>query len=76
MTLCCMQRVVDKGTRDTKWIKTGEGTYMRLDIPHIMPHLLKQLEERKKGQLLHKKTHIFPAFCFHAYHCPSISEAG
>lgn len=58
MTLCCVQRVVDKGVRDAKWIKAVEGTYMRLDIPHIMPHLMKQLEERKKGQLLHKSTHV------------------
>ena len=48
-----MQRVVDKGVRDVNWLKNVEGTYMRLDIPHIMPHLLQQLEERKQGQLLH-----------------------
>ena len=47
-----MQRVVDKGVRDAKWLRDVEGTYMRLDIPHIMPHLLKQLEERKQGKLL------------------------
>ncbi|KAL3162680.1 hypothetical protein ABBQ38_008725 [Trebouxia sp. C0009 RCD-2024] len=44
-----LQRVVDKGLRDSKWIRDVEGTYMRLDIPVIMPHLLKQLEERKPG---------------------------
>lgn len=44
-----LQRVVDKGVRDQKWVQDVEGTYMRLDIPHIMPHLLNQLEERKQG---------------------------
>ena len=48
-----MQRVVDKGVRDSKWLQDVEGTYMRLDIPIIMPHLLKQLEEHKPGRLLH-----------------------
>lgn len=47
-----MQRVVDKGVRDAKWLQDVEGTYMRLDIPRIVPHLLEQLEERKEGQLL------------------------
>ena len=46
-----MQRVVDKGVREQKWLQDVEGTYMRLDIPHIMPHLLNQLEERKQGRL-------------------------
>ena len=44
-----MQRIVDKGLRDDKWHRDVEGTYMRLDIPQIMPHLLSQLEERRQG---------------------------
>ncbi len=47
-----LQNVVDRGLRDQKWYDDVEGTYMRLDIPLIMPHLLKQLEERKQGELL------------------------
>ncbi len=45
-----LQNVVDQGLRDQKWYEAVEGTYMRLDIPLIMPHLLKQLEERKQGE--------------------------
>jgi len=36
--------------RDQKWYDDVEGTYMRLDITLIMPHLLNQLEERKQGE--------------------------
>lgn len=45
-----LQDVVNRGLRDQKWYEDVEGTYMRLDIPLIMPHLLKQLEERKQGE--------------------------
>ncbi len=45
-----LQNVVDRGLRDQKWYDDVEGTYMRLDIPLIMPHLLNQLEERKQGE--------------------------
>jgi len=45
-----LQNVVDRGLRDQKWYEAVDGTYMRLDIPLIMPHLLKQLEERKQGE--------------------------
>lgn len=45
-----LQNVVDQGLRDQKWYEAVDGTYMRLDIPLIMPHLLKQLEERKQGE--------------------------
>lgn len=61
-----MQRVVEKGARDAKWLKDVEGTYMRLDIPHIMPHLLEQLEERKQGQPLQESRYLW--FCL-SYHC-------
>ncbi len=45
-----LQNVVDRGLRDQKWYDDVEGTYMRLDITLIMPHLLNQLEERKQGE--------------------------
>ena len=44
--------MVDRGLRSQKWFDDVEGTYMRLDIPHIMPHLLAQLEDRKLGEQL------------------------
>ncbi len=53
-----MQDVADRGLRTQKWVTDVEGTYMRLDIPLIMPHLLDQLEDRKLGmQLWHAQTH-------------------
>ena len=45
-----LQRVVNKGVRDQQWFTDVEGTYMRLDIPLIVPQLLKQLEDRKLGK--------------------------
>ena len=45
-----VQAVADRGLRDAKWVEDVEGTYMRLDIPLIMPHLLDQLEERQLGE--------------------------
>lgn len=47
-----LQDVVNRGLRDQKWYEDVDGTYMRLDIPLIMPHLLKQLEDRKQGEHL------------------------
>ena len=45
-----MQRLADRGIKEEKWVRDVEGVYMRLDIPLIMPHLLKQLEDRKQGK--------------------------
>ena len=42
---------MDRGLRDQHWLTDVEGTYMRLDIPLIVPQLLKQLEDRKLGKL-------------------------
>lgn len=49
-----MQRLVDNNVRDPQWLRNVEGTYMRLDIPYIMPKVLKQLQSSKKlkGYLL------------------------
>ena len=53
-----MQRMVDKGVRNAQWL------YMRLDIPYIMPHLLKQREKCKQGQLLHISMSSLSCFLF------------
>ena len=54
-----VQAVADRGLRDAKWVEDVEGTYMRLDIPLIMPHLLEQLEERQLGeQLMTDSVHM------------------
>lgn len=44
-----MQAVADKGLRDKDWPLEMEGIYMRLDIPLIVPHLMRQLEDHIPG---------------------------
>lgn len=48
----CFQAVADKGLREPDWPLEMEGIYMRLDIPKIVPHLMKQLEDHKPGMIV------------------------
>ena len=44
-----MQAVVEAGLRGADWPEEVEGTYLRMDVPHIVPHLLSWLEQQKPG---------------------------
>lgn len=45
-----LQAVQDKGMKPDDWpIFDLEGVYMRLDIPKVVPHLMKQLDIYKSG---------------------------
>ncbi len=37
------------GLRAADWPEEVEGTYLRMDVPHIVPHLLNWLEGQKPG---------------------------
>lgn len=42
-----VQAVADAGLRSRDWPEEVEGTYLRMDIPAIVPHLLQQLEHHR-----------------------------
>ena len=44
-----MQAVANAGLRAADWPEEVEGTYLRMDIPGIVPRLLQQLEQHKPG---------------------------
>ena len=44
-----MQAVAQAGLRDPGWPEEVEGTYLRMDIPGIVPHLLQQLDQHRPG---------------------------
>lgn len=44
-----LQAVAKTGLRPAEWPEEVEGTYLRMDVPHIVPHLLKWLEGQKPG---------------------------
>ena len=46
-----MQDVTKVGLRPPDWPETVEGTYLRIDIPVIVPVLLRWLERRHPGEL-------------------------
>lgn len=47
-----MQDVANLGLRAPDWPESVEGTYLRIDIPLIVPVLLKWLEGQETGKLL------------------------
>lgn len=48
-----VQRVADIGVKDQQWVVEAEGPHLRLDIPVLMPHVLKKVKKaRKLGQLV------------------------
>ena len=46
---CTLQAVAALGLRAADWPEEVEGTYMRMDVPHIVPDLLTWLEGQKPG---------------------------
>lgn len=44
-----LQAVAALGLRAADWPEEVEGTYMRMDVPHIVPNLLTWLEGQKPG---------------------------
>ena len=46
-----MQNVANLGLRAPDWPETVEGTYLRIDIPLIVPVLLDWLESQQTGKL-------------------------
>ncbi len=46
-----MQAVVEAGLRGADWPEEVEGTYLRMDVPHVVPHLLSWLEQQKPGRV-------------------------
>lgn len=47
-----MQEVANLGLRAPDWPETVEGTYLRIDIPLIVPVLSNWLEGQQTGRLL------------------------
>ncbi|KAL0017739.1 hypothetical protein WJX77_009495 [Trebouxia sp. C0004] len=48
-----LQAVAEAGLRGADWPEEVEGTYLRMDVPHIVPHLLSWLEQQKPGVTNH-----------------------
>jgi hypothetical protein len=44
-----MQALAEAGLRGADWPEEVEGTYLRMDVPHVVPHLLSWLEQQKPG---------------------------
>ena len=44
-----MQAAAEAGSRAPDWPGQVEGTYLRMDIPGIVPHLLQQLDQHRPG---------------------------
>lgn len=46
---------------DAEWVARLEGIYMRMDIPHVVPQLLKQLEQQHPGSTasINKATALY-----------------
>ena len=40
------------GLRPPEWPQEVEGTFLRMDVPHIVPHLLTWLESQRPGVLI------------------------
>ena len=52
-----MQAAADAGLRKPHWPAQVEGTYLRMDIPAILPRLLQQLNQHRpelSGSLNHE----------------------
>ena len=47
-----MQGIANLGLQAPKWPESVEGTYLRIDIPLIVPLLLKWMEGQQTGKAL------------------------
>ena len=50
MVLISVQAAVDLGLRASDWPEEVEGTYLRMDVPLIVPALLQWLEGQQAGR--------------------------
>lgn len=48
-SMSVMQALAEAGLRGADWPEEVEGTYLRMDVPHVVPHLLSWLEQQKPG---------------------------